>query len=243
MFYGKQNDGKSYLVRFLCPDTLTIKENLDLQSKDSLFSLAKYFIINLDEMQGLQKSDVNKIKDFISKSKITARVIYQKKDSDFRRRANFYGTTNEEDILTDTTGNVRFLIFEVLDINHDNGGAKGYKGNIDINNVYAQAFYYLVMGQKSDYELTREELTVMDKINKRFLTATPEMDLVLKYFTPCTETEAKREYMTNSEIAAFLQKESNMKIGTKHLGQALKFHGFKRVAHNSLWKYCLVRSI
>lgn len=242
VFFGKQNDGKSYLVRFLCPKSLPIKENLDMQSKDSLFSLAKYFLINLDEMQGLQKQDVNKIKDFISKSKITARVIYQKKDSDFWRRANFYGTTNEEDILTDTTGNVRFLIFEILDILHDNGGEKGYDKNIDINNVYAQAFYYMVMGEKSDYELSRAELAVMDSINKRFLTPTPEMDLILKYFSPTSSNGEEMEYMTNSEIATFLQKETSIRIGTKRLAQALKFHKFERLVKGSLYKYALVKN-
>lgn len=237
VFYGKQNDGKSYLVRYLAGG-LPIKENLDMQTKDSLFALAKYFIINLDEMQGLQKTDVNKIKDYISKSRITARVIYQKKDSDFPRRATFYGTTNEEDILTDTTGNVRFLIFEVLGIKHDNGN--GYEKHIDIKNVYAQAFYYMVMGTKSDYELNKEELAVMDKINKRFLTPTPEMDMVLKYFTPCSEKDEKAKYMTNEEIATYIGKECKSRIGTKRLGQALKFHGFERVKNKSLWKYVLL---
>lgn len=242
VFYGKQNDGKSYLVRFLCPDALPIKENLDMQSKDSRFALARYFVINLDEMQALQKNDVDKIKNYITTNKVTDRVIYQKKDSNFPRRANFYGTTNNEEILTDTTGNVRFLIFEVLGIKHDNGGANGYKGNIDINNVYAQAFYYFITGKRNDYELTAQEIEVMEKRNRQFMTATPEMDLVMKYFTPCKESDEGTEYLTNAEILADIQKQAQVKISQKKLGETLRFFQFKRVSKNCVYKYCVKRN-
>ena len=246
VLYGKQNDGKSYFVRFLCPNPLPIKENLDMQSKDSRFALAKYFVINLDEMQALQKNDVDKIKNYMTTSKITDRVIYQKKDSNFPRRANFYGTTNNEEILTDTTGNVRFLIFEILGIKHDNGGENGYKGSIDIDNVYAQAFYYFITGQKTDYELTPAEIIEMEKRNRQFMTTTPEMDLVVKYFSPAKKTEEHVEYLRNTEILSFIQKSEGVKLGTKRLGQALKYYGFKKKAINDANrgdKYCIIRNI
>lgn len=230
VFYGKQNDGKSYLVRFLCPPLLPIKENLDMQNKDARFALARYFIINLDEMQALQKTDVDKIKNYITTNKISDRLPYDKRDSIFPRRANFYGTTNNEEILTDTTGNVRFLIFEILGINHDNGGANGYKGNIDINNVYAQAFYYFITGKRNDYELTKEEIEVMEKSNRKYMTVTPEMDLVPKYLTLPNGNETNIEYLRATEILRYIEKNEGIKLGIKKLGQSLKYYGFKKQA-------------
>lgn len=242
VFYGKQNDGKSSLVRFLCPQPLPLKDGFDLQQgKDARFALAQNFIINIDEMQALQKADIDKVKQYITTERVKDRIPYARKETVFWRRCSFYGTTNNEEILTDTTGNVRFIVMEISGIRHDNGGEKGYSMNIDIDNVYAQAFYHFIMQQPRDYQLNPEEIAALEGINKRFMVTTNEMDMLCKYFSPCGRGDAGCEFMTNGEIRALLEEWGGLRLSERKLGQALRFYGFERVAKR-IYGYLLKRN-
>ena len=109
-----QNTGKSTFCRWLCPPFLSdyITEYINTD-KDGLIVLATNFLINMDELATLSKTEINSLKSLISKDKINVRLPFARRTSVHPRRANFIGSTNNDEFLTDETGSVRWLCFEI----------------------------------------------------------------------------------------------------------------------------------
>ena len=181
---GKQDDGKTSFIRFLCPPSLKnyIKEDLDIHNKDGRLTLAQNFIINFDEFSNFSRFDINKIKSFFTIDKVKERLPYDRVSMNFPRRASFFAGTNKSEFLTDETGNVRWLTMEIESIQHDNGGAKGYNQNVDINRVWAQAYVLLQSGFV--YQLTPDDIKKSEANNQRFSRTSYEEELIMQRFTP-----------------------------------------------------------
>lgn len=104
---GRQGLGKSYLLKLLggewFSDSLTT-----VQGKEAYEQLSGAWIIEMSELAALKKSDIEPIKQFISKQIDSYRVAYGRRLSEFPRQCIFVGTTNESTFLRDHTGNRRF---------------------------------------------------------------------------------------------------------------------------------------
>ncbi len=105
---GAQGIGKSKLILKLgkgwTNDTID-----DLTKKDAYEGLRGKWLILLDELQAMNKSDSDATKKFISKEVDSFRVSYGKRIQDFPRQCVFFGTTNVKLFLKDKTGNRRFF--------------------------------------------------------------------------------------------------------------------------------------
>ena len=98
----KQNSGKTTFLRYLIPPSLEKYYTEDIGvDKDGLIALCKNFIINIDELSVMSKTDVNILKAFISKNTVNARLPYDRKSSLMYRTSSFCGSTNRSDFLTD----------------------------------------------------------------------------------------------------------------------------------------------
>jgi len=218
-----QDIGKTTFLRWLCPPELVnyYTENLP-KEKDALISMAKNFIINLDEMVNLERQEINSLKSFLSSEKTNVRVPYGRTQSLQIRRCSFYGTTNEIEFLTDGTGNVRWLCFDVKGVNHD------YK-KLDLKKIWSQAFS-LCTKKKYNFNclLTKSEILQNENANIKFLVRTVELDLMQIFFIPANVLNSQAEFKTTTEIADYLYKNSSQKITTKKLGNALKILGYVR---------------
>jgi len=97
-----QNCGKSTFCRWLCPPSLKsyMQENISAD-KDSLIALTTNFIINMDELATLSRWDLDGLKSSMSKDIIKLRKPYDAKAMTYRRIANFVGSTNNIEFLTD----------------------------------------------------------------------------------------------------------------------------------------------
>jgi len=104
---GRQGIGKSYILKKLggkwFSDSLTT-----VTGKEAYEQLRGCWIIEMAELAAIRKSEVEAIKQFISKQVDTYRVAYGKRLSEFPRQCVFFGTTNEMTFLKDRTGNRRF---------------------------------------------------------------------------------------------------------------------------------------
>ncbi len=104
---GPQGIGKSYLLKKLggrwFSDSLTT-----VQGKEAYEQLRGAWIIEMSELAALKKSDIEPVKQFISKQVDSYRVAYGRRMSEFPRQCVFVGTTNESTFLRDSTGNRRF---------------------------------------------------------------------------------------------------------------------------------------
>lgn len=228
-FFSNQNDGKTYFFENLVQGTPLAnysKKNIEFEGKDSKRSLAENFMINLDELAGLSKQDVNRAKAFFSESQIKLRLPYDKKDSIMLRRASFVGSTNMREFLVDETGNVRWIVFEVLHINHDMGGPKGYKA-IDINKVWAQAYYLFKNG--FPVQLSNEEIAHSENNNARYGRDTVEFQMLLQYFTPCKKEQGGIFYQPYKLVERLTQLASNtVRLTSENIGKALRKMGVEK---------------
>ena len=228
---GKQNDGKTSFLRFLCPHSLQdyFKENLDIHNKDGRLALCQNLFINLDELATFSKTDINRTKAFFTVDKVKERIVYERKPQNFPRIASFLASTNQIEILTDETGNVRWLIFEIDHIKHDNGGEYGYDKNIDIDLVYSQAFALLKNG--FDFKLSPADIAKSEKNNKGYLLRTAEQELIQKYFNPSTKDEEDALFHSATDILESLKEVAKSQLYKSNIGKALKILGFEQVSY------------
>ncbi len=240
VFVSGQNDGKTSFLRFVCPPAWNeyYTEDIDFENKDGLIALARNIFINLDELRNLSRQDINKVKSYLSKDQIKARLPFDRRETKLRRHASFFGSTNNAEFLTDETGNVRWLVFEIKGILHDNGGPEGYGAKVDINKVYSQAFALL----KSDFyfQLTKEEMEQSEMYNRAHLVKPAEYDLILKYYDVSTDP---KDLKTPAEIALNLQIKSFSKVSYITVGKAARMLGlarqFKKVKGQTIYGYYL----
>ncbi|SDY13832.1 virulence-associated E family protein [Eubacterium barkeri] len=78
------------------------------EGKEASELLQGYWIIEVGELEGFNKSEMGTIKQFLSKQDDIYRAPYGRRTEAFPRRCVFFGTTNEDDFLRDRTGNRRF---------------------------------------------------------------------------------------------------------------------------------------
>lgn len=222
LIHENQNSGKSTFCRWLCPPFLKdyIAENINTD-KDSLIALATNFIINMDELATLSKADKNTLKSFLSKDKVNVRMPYDAKTTIKPRRANFIGSTNKDEFLTDETGSVRWLCFELTDrINFD------YSKDIAINDIWRQA--YVLYKEDFQYQLTPDEFEENERVNKAYTITTAEMELIPKKFKPATK-ETHDLFLTASDILKEISKDNySFKSNNYSIGKALKVLGFPK---------------
>ena len=222
---GKQNDGKSTFVRFLVPDELEkyYTENPDFKNKDGEISLTQNFIINMDELANIGKEDTDKLKTFISKVSTNVRRPYEKNTRPEPRKASFMGTTNNDEFLTDHTGNVRWLNFKIDSIDFN------YSKEININDVWAQAYYLFENG--FDCEISKYELEEVEKSNQDFKIQTQEMQAIKEYFViPYAQDSDRIKFMTANDIINHLEtiNPRYKNLNNYKIGNAMTSLGYKR---------------
>ncbi|MGE7777363.1 VapE domain-containing protein [Chitinophaga sp. NPDC101104] len=109
---GKQGLKKSSLI-----DALGGKWFSDsfstIQGKEAYEQIQGVWLVEMGELAGLKKAEVETVKHFISKRVDRYRVAYGRRIEDFPRQCVFFATTNNRDFLRDPTGNRRFWPVDV----------------------------------------------------------------------------------------------------------------------------------
>ncbi|MBB3656118.1 5S rRNA maturation endonuclease (ribonuclease M5) [Rhizobium sp. BK650] len=109
---GPQDIGKSSAVLALCHDGDWFTDQLEIgaDAKVTIEKTAGHWILEMPELDGLSRRDINRVKSFIPARKDVARLSYGRFATKRPRQFVLFGTTNESRYLTDTTGNRRFWI-------------------------------------------------------------------------------------------------------------------------------------
>lgn len=221
VFVGeKQSTGKSTFIRYLNPFGQKYYTEAPIHNnKDSTLALAENFIYNLEELATASKMDVNRLKSVISTSTIKERKAYAVNAVEQPRRANFFGSTNNNEFLTDTQ-NSRWLCFNILDIKWD------YKKDVDIKKVWAQAFALYNDPEFND-QLTAEEAFYRDSINKDYEVNDYEKELIKRNFRVCKKHDGV--FMSNADILDALTFESGgKKLDSRFIGRSMVQLGFEK---------------
>ena len=112
---GAQGIGKSTFISNLgmewFSDSLTLS---DMNDKTAAEKLQGYWIIEIGELAGMKKADLDKVKAFISRVDDKYRASFGRRVTSHPRQCVFFGTTNSENgYLRDITGNRRYWNIKV----------------------------------------------------------------------------------------------------------------------------------
>ena len=83
------------------------------EGKDASELLQGVWLVEVSELDAFRKTDVSRIKQFLSLRADRYRAAYGRHVSELPRRCVFFGTTNTAEFLQDTTGNRRFWPVDV----------------------------------------------------------------------------------------------------------------------------------
>ncbi len=237
VFSGKQGLGKTTWVEKLVPKQLKeylFSGTINPNNKDTLVQLAECMLINLDELENLNRSEIGSLKEIITKTQIRMRKAYGHNNETMPRRASFAGSVNTAQFLNDSTGSRRFLCFELEGIK--------YQHDVDINMAFSQALFLFKSGFRFWFD--QEEIKSITENNEQYQLHSPEEELLLTWFEPCEKDKANT-FLNASQIAAKLAEKAKINItdGTiNKLGKALKKHNFIRLKKNGIAVYALIEN-
>lgn len=143
---GKQGTYKSTFIRKLGMEWFSDTFST-FQGKESFEQLRGAWLIEMAELSGLKKAEVETIKQFISKCDDMYRPAYGRTVETYKRQCVFFGTTNDSDFLHDPSGNRRF---NPVNINLDKA-TKSVKDDLtqeEVNQIWAEAYHLVKQGEK-----------------------------------------------------------------------------------------------
>lgn len=229
---GKQGIGKTSWFASLVPDialresVVKLDQRMDAGDKDCVIAAATHWIVELGELEGSFKRNIDRLKGFLTNDVDKVRVPYARAASVFPRRTVFGASVNDDKFLVDPTGNTRWGVIPVTEINYNHG--------IDLQQVWAQVASLYESGEQ--WWLTQEEEDFLEMLNRdhRIVSVVeervlPVLDLRRKgedglpAMTP-TELLMKLGYRTVSNPQA---KECGALL-REHLGEPKKINGYMR---------------
>ena len=210
LLISKQGYNKSTFCRRLLPPELQwgYSDNLILSEKRQVYqAMAQFMVINLDEFNQISPQvQQGFLKNLIQLPTLKYKPPYGSHVMEFPRLASFIATSNMTDILTDPSGNRRFIGVELT-------------GPIDVSvrpnyqQLFAQALTALHNGEKSYFDA--EQVKLIMKNNCQFEVAEP-IDQYFQLYFDLVENEKEGEYLTAAEIFDYLKKQigSSLKVNS-----------------------------
>ena len=208
LLISKQGFNKSTFCRRLIPQELQwgYTDNLVLSEKRQVYqAMAQTLLINLDEFNQISPQvQQGFLKNLIQLPNVKMKRPYGGHVEEFPRLASFIATSNMDDILTDPSGNRRFIGVELT-------------GPIDVSvtpnyvQLFAQAMAAIRAGEKTYFDSV--ETALLMQSNRQFEVVPP----IEQYFQMCfdlVEDESQGKYMSAAEIFDYLKKRigSSLKI-------------------------------
>ena len=159
---GAQGVGKSTLISKLggawYSDSLSLT---DMNDKTAAEKLQGYWLLEIGELAGMRKADIDKVKAFISRQDDKYRASFGRRVTPHPRQCVFFGTTNSETgYLRDITGNRRFWTVKTP-------GSKNKQAwqltEDDVGQIWAEAFYYINSKEKLYLDADLEKLSICEQ--------------------------------------------------------------------------------
>ena len=144
---GPQGVGKSTLIARLAGEWFSDSLNLgDTKDKTAAEKLQGYWILEIGELAGLRKAEVETLRSFLSRQNDVYRASFGRRATPHLRQCVFFGTTNAESgYLRDTTGNRRFWPVKTP----GNGRRKPWELTAsEVEQIWAEAIVYTKKGEK-----------------------------------------------------------------------------------------------
>lgn len=248
IFTGDQGAGKTTFFNSLIPTILKdyVTDTLE-ENKDGSQSLSDSFLAIDDELDGMKRNNLEKLKKRISQNKFKFRPPYGSKSIMRTRRASFIGATNADDFLVDSTGNRRFFCIPVIKNMNEELHTENMKKlrEFDTDLLWSIGKYYA--HKSADLFYTPEELKfISENFNKVFEEENIYDQLVRSHLLNPKEHPDMIDDWEFMTPVIILNKIDTLQVtnlakerySSNNLGKALKKAGFERVSkYDELTKY------
>ena len=239
LLISKQGYNKSTFCRRLLPQDLQWGYNDHLiltEKRQVLQAMSQFLLINLDEFNQISpKVQQGFLKNLIQLPSVKIKPPYGSHVTEFPRTASFIATSNMDDILTDPSGNRRFIGIELT-------GPVDVSVRPNYHQLFAQAEAAIRRGEKTYFDA--EQTALIMENNKRFQQQQPIVQCFLESFAPA-EDEKEGEYMTAAAIFGELKARYGSSLEAKSLlsfGRVLKnIEGLKSKRTMKGTEYLVVR--
>lgn len=219
---GEQGLGKTNFFRWLLPEELRDyygESKLD-RGKDDEILMCRKLILCDDEFSGKSKLEYKHLKQYASTQFFNLRQPYSRKFEDYRRYAVLCGTSNENEIINDPTGNRRIIPINLTAIDF-----KAYR-EIDKVDLLMEAYHIWKTEGDSSWQLNKGEiaqLSMSSADNEQVDTAAEALDVVFE-----KPTASEGSWMTATEVRDKILKHLEVKFAENRLGIALGKAGFEK---------------
>lgn len=109
------------------------------EGKEASELLQGVWLVEVSELDAFRKTDVSRIKQFLSLRADRFRAAYGRNVKEIPRSCIFFGTTNTPDFLQDTTGNRRFWPIDTGEVRHTKNVWRDLTDD-EIDQLWAEAF-------------------------------------------------------------------------------------------------------
>lgn len=205
---GPQGIGKSTLIAKLAGEWFSDSLNLsDTKDKTAAEKLQGYWILEIGELAGLKKAEVETLRSFLSRQNDIYRASFGRRATPHLRQCVFFGTTNAESgYLRDTTGNRRFWPVKTP------GGGKKHSWELtpyEIEQIWSEALVYVKSGEKLYLDADIDALA--KSVQRDAMEADEREGLVREYLDTLLpdnwdemELYERRNYLNGSEFGESL---------------------------------------
>lgn len=218
---GGQGIGKTNFFRHLLPEKLRryyAESKLDLEKDDMILMCNKLLICD-DEFGGKSKKEEKQLKNISSKQEFSIRPPYHRRPIEMTRYAVLCGTSNDNQVLNDLTGNRRIIPIDIKEIN-----VPDFK-KIDKDLLFAELHNeYILHGD--EWQLNAVDIAILDMVTESNKMPSIEEESIFKCFYPADSTHGEPKKMTPTEILDYIGEGSNLKLSLQKLGLALKNLGY-----------------
>ncbi len=216
---GAQGLGKTEFFRHLAIDNAFFKggATIDMSNKDSLISATRVWICELGELDSTTKKMQSALKGFLTEHTDRYREPYGRTEKICIRKTSFCGTVNPQQFLHDETGNRRYWIIHV--------------DNIDIDRIFSHSkeWYTQVWLEIREeyrknpqgYLLTAEEMKNVNNENESFEAYSNGEDEFMTIFDVEADISLW-QYKTAAEVTEILNSHNKgLKLNASKFGKDL----------------------
>lgn len=220
---GPQGIGKSTLISRLAGPWFSDSLNLsDTRDKTAAEKLQGYWILEIGELAGLRKAEVETLRSFLSRQNDIYRAAYGRRAVPHQRQCVFFGTTNAETgYLRDVTGNRRFWPVKTP------GTHTRHSWEIspeEITQIWAETLTYVDAGESLFLEAEVEEYAKLEQ--REALESDEREGVVWDYLTTLLPDQwgemglfERREFLNGSEFGptAMVGKHTRTMVSTMEI--------------------------
>ena len=232
---GRQGIYKTTWLNNLLPPELRryfyLKSNSRRITKDDLLTLSEFAVVCLEELDEMDAQEVSQLKALTTMRHVNERAAYAHFKEMRPHIASFCGTSNHIHILTDLSGNRRWMPFEVEQIDSP------YLHPVDYAGVYAQA--YALVQNGFHYWLEEDEIAALNRHNRHFEVPCLEQELILTHYRRPLEGE-ECMFVTSAQILARINAGIRQKLSPVKIGIVMKQEGFEPLRYGGKRGYRVV---